>query len=47
LAIVWDGEDGISPAATFKSTVFKRTNGDIDTPEGGDYSAPWPYPANG
>lgn len=37
-----DGADGISPNASFKSTVFLRTNAAPPTPSGGTYSLPIP-----
>lgn len=36
------GIDGISPNTSFKSTVFKRTNEQPQTPVGGDYNNPVP-----
>lgn len=36
------GKDGISPNASFKSTVFCRTNNNPDTPTGGSFSDPVP-----
>ena len=36
------GKDGISPNASFKSTVFKRTNTTPKAPTGGSYSNPVP-----
>lgn len=36
------GKDGISPNASFKSTVFCRTNNNPQTPTGGSFSQPVP-----
>ncbi len=36
------GKDGISPNASFKSTVFRRTNQNPETPSGGDFNNPVP-----
>ena len=40
------GESGATGVSKFRSIVFKRTNGNIDTPSGGTYTSPLPNPQN-